>query len=159
MIQIPCRHTVSKPYGFIARALCDQLMTSATKLSIIQHFSDRFGQLWRRQLDYYFRIDTDSRFHRPHRQDFFDLMARGNYSYAFIRTTRAWRPHARPVRPKACHDVPDRRWPLPRKRLFGPVAVPAAGSLKPLLDQGLRHIAPINCVNNMRHRPGLDVDR
>ena len=38
-----------------------------------------------RQLDYYFRIDTDTRFDAPHREDFFDLMARGNHSYAFVR--------------------------------------------------------------------------
>ena len=39
---------------------------------------------WSRQLDYYFRIDTDTRFVRPHREDFFDIMAAGNYTYAWV---------------------------------------------------------------------------
>ena len=50
-------------------------------------FPDPGCSLRRRQLDYYFRIDTDTRFMRPHKEDFFDYMAQGNYTYGFVRTS------------------------------------------------------------------------
>ena len=33
-------------------------------------------------------MDTDTRFPQPVREDLFDLMARGNYSYAYVWSAR-----------------------------------------------------------------------